>query len=98
VSLHAGILKLWLDLPENTSLKGKRQIIQPLIRQLQNRFNLSVAEAEEMDRWKTAVIGISCISNSAVVADQLLNKVLAFVTDGGFDVVIRDFQIEIMAV
>ncbi|MET0060599.1 DUF503 family protein [Dehalococcoides mccartyi] len=51
-----------------------------------------------MDRWKTAVIGISCISNSAAVADQLLNKVLAFVTDGGFDVVIRDFQIEIIAV
>ncbi|OBW63445.1 MAG: hypothetical protein A9183_06345 [Dehalococcoides mccartyi] len=96
--MHSGILRLWLDLPENTSLKGKRQLVQPLVRQLRSRFNISVAEVEEMDSWKTAVIGISCISNSAVVADQLLNKALAFVTDGGFDVIIRDFEIEIMAV
>ncbi|PKH47489.1 hypothetical protein KKB3_00027, partial [Dehalococcoides mccartyi] len=27
--MHSGILRLWLDLPENTSLKGKRQLVQP---------------------------------------------------------------------
>ncbi|GAI12694.1 unnamed protein product, partial [marine sediment metagenome] len=42
--MNIGVCQIELRLPENHSLKGKRQVIKSIIARLQNSYNVSVAE------------------------------------------------------
>ncbi len=72
------------------SLKDKRQVIQSLIARVQNRFNVSVAEVDELDSHKTAVIGLACVSNSMAHAEDVLQNVLRFI-EAGSEAQVIDF-------
>ena len=47
-----GIMRLTLFLPENHSLKGKRQVSRSLVQRIRNRFNVAVSEVADQDRWQ----------------------------------------------
>lgn len=96
--MTVGVLLLRLRLPENQSLKGKRGVIKSVIARVQNRYAVSAAEVGENDRWQVAEIGISCVSNSSVHAEEVLNKVIGFVEDERLDVEVMDTEIEILHV
>jgi len=70
---------LELTIFEANSLKDKRQVIKSLIRRIQSRFNVSVAEIDKQDSWRSAVIGFACVSSSARHAGQMVNSVIQFV-------------------
>ena len=55
-----GTLLLELRLPENRSLKGKRQVVKSLLARLHNRYNVAAAEVDNNDRWQVATIGVAC--------------------------------------
>jgi len=96
--MHVGILKFYIRLDGNSSLKGKRQAIRPIIAQLRNRFNVSVAEVADQDQWQSAVIGVSLVSGDRRVADEMLSSVRSFVNSGRFSVEIIKEQVEIIPV
>jgi uncharacterized protein len=96
--MTVGVLLLRLRLPENQSLKGKRGVIKSVIARVQNRYAVSAAEVGENDRWQVAEIGISCVSNSSVHAQEVLNKVIGFVEEERLDVEVLDSEIEILHV
>src|SRR5687767_6391190 len=96
--MTVGVLLLRLRLPENQSLKGKRGVIKSVIARVQNRYAVSAAEVGENDRWQMAEIGISCVSNSSVHAQEVLNKVISFVEEERLDVEVLDSEIEILHV
>jgi uncharacterized protein len=60
-----GTLRVRLILREARSLKDKRQVIQSIKDRLSNRFNVSVAEVEELDNRQLAVLGFAMVSNEA---------------------------------
>ena len=74
-----GVCRLTLRLPENASLKGKRQVIQSVMTRLRNKFNVAVAEVDDNDRWQIATLGVTCVSNDARHAREMLDNVVAFV-------------------
>jgi uncharacterized protein len=80
-----GTLVLELRLPENHSLKGKRQVVKSLVARMHGRFNVAAAEVDDNDRWQTATIGVACVSNNAVHARQMLESVVAFVETDRLD-------------
>jgi uncharacterized protein YlxP (DUF503 family) len=94
--MTVGLCRVQLHLPENHSLKGKRQVIKSLIARIQNRFNVSVAEIDEHDRWQMASIGISCVSTSSEHAHQVLSKVIGFIGKERLDAELVDYEIEII--
>jgi uncharacterized protein len=96
--MTVGVLLLRLRLPENQSLKGKRGVIKSVIARVQNRYEVSAAEVGENDRWQIAEIGVSCVSNSSVHAQEVLNKVIGFVEEERLDVEVLDSEIEILHV
>lgn len=79
-----GVCRLTLHLPENRSLKGKRQVIRPTIERVRQRFDVAIAEVEDLDRWQSAVLGIACVSTETAHANQMLDAVVRFV--GGLHV------------
>lgn len=96
--MNIGVCKINLRLPENASLKGKRQIIKSLAGRVENKFNVSVAEVENQDRWQMVTLGIACVSNNGRHANEVLSRVMDFITGSHFDVELLDYEIEILAV
>lgn len=94
--MNAGILKIHLRLPENLSLKGKRQEIKSITAQLRNHFNVSVAEVGDNDLWQIATIGIVFLSNDPRFTNEVLSKAVNFVENGCFDIELLDYEIEII--
>ena len=68
-----------LHLPENRSLKGKRQVLRSLTTRVRQRFNVAIAEVGENDRLQVAVLGLCCVSNNAGHAAEVLDQVNRFI-------------------
>ena len=96
--MNVGVCKINLRLPENGSLKGKRQVVKSIIGRVKNKFNVSVAEVENNDRWQLATIGICYVSNEGRHANEVLSKVVDFVCNSRFEAEILDYEIEILSV
>lgn len=94
--MHIGVLKIKLRLPENESLKGKRQVISSIIARVRNSFNVGIAEVDDQDYWQLATLGIACVSNDPQHANEILSKVLNFISNCRYDCELLDYQLEVI--
>ncbi|HSW57490.1 MAG TPA: DUF503 domain-containing protein, partial [Dehalococcoidales bacterium] len=83
--MNVGICTVKLRLPDNLSLKGKRQVVKSLTARLKNKFNISVAEVEDNDLWQLATIGICFISNDQRFTNEVLSKAVDMVVQNQGD-------------
>ena len=74
-----GTLQLTVQIPESGSLKDKRMVVRSITSRVRQTFGVAAAEVGDQDVWQTAVIGVACVSNSARHADEICQKVLAYV-------------------
>jgi len=96
--MNVGVCRIDLRLPENQSLKGKRQIVKPIIERVRNKFSVSVAEVGEQDVWQMASIGVAIVSNDQRYTNEVLCKVVDFVGNSQFNADIIDYAIEIIPI
>ena len=96
--MHVGVCQVRLRLPENLSLKGKRRVLKSVTTQVSNKFSVSIAEVDDNDLWQLATLGISCVSNSRRHTNEVLSKVVDFITSSRFEIEILDYHIEILPV
>jgi uncharacterized protein YlxP (DUF503 family) len=94
--MNAGICKIRLHIPENRSLKEKRRVVKSITTRLRNQFNISVAEVDDYNLWQMTTIGITCVSNHNNHVDEILNKILYFITQHYPELEIVDQDIEIL--
>jgi uncharacterized protein YlxP (DUF503 family) len=85
-------------LPDNLSLKGKRQVVKSVTARLKNKFNVSVAEVEDNDLWQLATIGICFVSNDRRFTNEVLSKAVELVVNSQGDFEMLNYEIEILAV
>lgn len=74
-----GTLQITVQVPESQSLKDKRMVVRSITSRVRQTFAVAVAEVGEQDTWQTAVVGVACVSNNARHADEVCQKVLAYV-------------------
>ena len=96
--MNVGVCKINIRLPENSSLKGKRQVLKSITSRVRNKFNVSVAEIDNHDRWQLATIGICCVSNDNRFTNEVLSRVVDFVINTHFEVEMLDYEIEILPI
>ncbi|MFR3064399.1 DUF503 domain-containing protein [Peptoniphilus sp.] len=60
------------------SLKSKRSIVKSIIEKSKNRFNISIAEVGENDKWQKSIIAFSTISNDQKIVEETIEKVINF--------------------
>ena len=77
--MNVSVCQVELRLPENHSLKGKRQVIHSIIARLQNRYKVAVAEVDNQGLWQLATLGIACVSNNRRHAEETLSNVVQFI-------------------
>ena len=90
-----GVCRVSLRLPENGSLKGKRQVVRSLTTRLCNKFNVAVAEVADNDRWQIATLGITCVSNDARHAQEMLDRVVRYIERTRLDAELIESEIEV---
>jgi uncharacterized protein YlxP (DUF503 family) len=92
--MHVSVCQIELRIPENQSLKGKRQVIKSIITRLQNRYKVSVAEVDNQNLWQLSTLGIACVSNHRRHADETLANVVKFIIQNYPDVELLSSEIE----
>ena len=96
--MHVGACIVRLRLPENASLKGKRQVRRSIVDRVKNKFDVAIAEVGDLDLWQMLTLGITCVSNDPAHANEMLSKVVDFIESGGFDAELLGYEIEIIDV
>ncbi len=91
-----GTCELIFQLPDNHSLKGKRQVSRSLVQRIRSRFNVSVAEVADLDRWQTLAIGVSCATNDSRHANEVMSKIVDYVDEHNGGAVLYQHRIEIL--
>ena len=88
-----GLLQLRLRIPENQSLKGKRQVLLGLKTRMRQRFNVSVSEVEDHDKWQVATLAVACVGTDRAGVDRCLSQVAEFAR-GDREAQVTDVQME----
>jgi uncharacterized protein YlxP (DUF503 family) len=70
-----GVLTLELRIEHAHSLKEKRHVVKGLKERLRNKFNVSVAEIEDMDLHNSSVLAAAVVSPSKDFASKILEAV-----------------------
>ena len=94
--MTVGACRITLRLPENDSLKGKRQLIKSVTSRVRNKYNVSIAEIGDNESWQIVSLGVSCVSNSVRHADEMLTNVVKFIAGSRLEAELLDYEIEML--
>jgi uncharacterized protein YlxP (DUF503 family) len=70
-----GAMTLELRIEHAHSLKEKRHVVKSLKERLRGKFNVSVAEIDDMDLHNSAVLAVVTVSPSRPFAEKVLQAV-----------------------
>jgi len=90
-----GVLNLTLIIPSSNSLKDKRQVVKSIKDRLRNKFNISVAEVGEKEKWQAAHLAVVIVNDDKKYLETVLNEVIHFV-EGERNVYVEDIATEIL--
>ncbi len=71
-----GVLRVRLAIYEALSLKDKRRVTRSLKDRLGARYNVSVAEVDDLDHRQAATLGVAMVANDAHFVRSALNKIV----------------------
>ncbi|HET6445385.1 MAG TPA: DUF503 domain-containing protein [candidate division Zixibacteria bacterium] len=92
--MQVGTCVITLQLYGVNSLKEKRRVLKPIISRLPKEFNISVAEVDHNDVWRTAVIGMAAVGNDAGYLHSKLEKAVSWIEQQRLDASIEHYSIE----
>ena len=72
-------LQIQLHIPQSQSLKDKRRVIKSLKDRLRQKFNVSVAETADLDKWQASTIEIAMVSNDQIHLETQIEKINEFI-------------------
>ncbi len=90
-----GIAHIRMRLPSQT-LKEKRTIVKSVVERLRQRYNVSVAEVEDLDTPGLTTIAAACVSNDARHADEQLQEVIRAIQTWRLDAEIIEVETELL--
>jgi uncharacterized protein YlxP (DUF503 family) len=83
-----GVCQVELLIPESSSLKSKRFILKSLKTRIRNKFNVSIAEIAENEKWQRTVLGMALVSNDRKMIDGVFNQIINLINS--------DLQVEMI--
>jgi uncharacterized protein YlxP (DUF503 family) len=92
--MFVGVGQVELFIPDSGSLKSKRFVLKSIKTKIRNKFNVSVAEIENNDKWQRSSLGFAVVSNDRKIVDSTLNQVINYI-ESDYRVEVIDRSIEI---
>ncbi len=71
-----GLLTLEIYLPYSHSLKEKRKTLNKLKDRLKNRYNISFAEVDFLNKWQRSKIGIVTLNIQKNMIDRVFQRII----------------------
>lgn len=96
--MKVSISTVVLQLPQSQSLKDKRRVLSSLTSKVRNRFNASISEVDNNEKWQIATLGIACVSNNSKHSDEMITSVLNFIESSRQDIDILSEERDIMSI
>ncbi len=94
--MNIGAARITLHISHSHSLKDKRRVVNSLRQRVRNKFNVGIAEVELNDAWQTLTLGIVCVSNSAIHAAQMVDRVIEFIESERPDAEMVDCEVDVI--
>ena len=95
--MNIGVCRIELDLPASQSLKDKRKVVRSIVDRVRSRFNVAIAEVDNTESWKTATLGVTCVSNDGRHANEMLSKVVQFIEGCREEAVLANYDVEMLS-
>jgi len=92
--MFIGVCTIEIHVPESGSLKTKRHSVRSLKDRIRNKFNVSVAEVEDLDLWQKASLAVAAVSNDKAHLNKTLDHVVNMVR-GVPEISLLDYHIDI---
>jgi uncharacterized protein len=90
-----GIYQIELFIPESGSLKSKRFVLKSLKTRIHNKFNVSVAEVAENEKWQRSTLGVAMVANERRFIEQVMAEIFRLI-EAEDEVEIIDQKLEII--
>jgi len=74
-----GLVYVEVVIPQAESLKEKYRVIKSLKQRIRNRFNVSIAEVDYLDKWQRAALGIGIVCTNSTELDSIMGKLESFI-------------------
>jgi len=74
-----GVLTLDVEIDSAFSLKEKRMSVNRIRDRVRQKFNVAVAEVDDLHVWNRACIAVVAVSNEQKHVNRVLSKVVDFV-------------------
>jgi uncharacterized protein len=89
-----GVLRVRLHIMEANSLKDKRSVVKKTIHRLRSHYNCAVAEVDDQDIWRSAILAIATVYANKEQVDSLFVAVMRDLgTAADFEVVEQHVEI-----
>jgi uncharacterized protein len=72
-----GVLELMVH--NSSSLKAKRQAIKSILGKTRSKFDLSIAEVGDQDKWQRSTIAFAVVSNESGHAHNMLETIANYI-------------------
>ena len=76
-----GLLSIELYVPDSHSLKEKRAIIRRIKDRIKNKYNVSVAETDFLNKWQRSEISILKVGNDYKYITSSLENILVYIEE-----------------
>lgn len=90
-----GCLQAKMSIPAAQSLKDKRMVLRSLKDRMMNKMNISVAEVDQQDVWKSAILAVVTIAAEKDVVERRLADVADFIRSNP-EIVLIDYRVEMI--
>jgi len=89
-----GICKLQLEIEDNFSLKGKRSVVRRIKERVRSRYNVAIAEVDDLDVLDRATLGFAVVGNDHAYINSRIDRIMNFIEELDLaPVAIFDFDI-----
>lgn len=92
--MFVGVCKIDLFIHASSSLKEKRFVVKSIKDKISNRFNVSVAEVDHLDKWQRAALGLATVTNDHKIIDHTFSEIIKLIeSNGQAEIVSRNVQV-----
>ncbi|NPA53168.1 MAG: DUF503 domain-containing protein [Aquificae bacterium] len=77
--MFIGSIVFDIYIPHSGSLKEKRMIIRSLKEKLKKKFNVSVSEVGDVEKWQTAQVAVVTVTPDKNQTEKVIQNIINFV-------------------
>jgi uncharacterized protein YlxP (DUF503 family) len=93
--MFVGIGLLRIVIHQSSSLKGKRQVVKSILGKVRSKFDVSIAEVDDNDKWQICSLGLTVVSNDAGHAHKMLETINDYI-ENLYLAEVTSFSVEIL--